>query len=168
MDIAGSILKKGSIKTKDPLKPQFSVLPAVGYAMHTGWGGAIAASLAFYTDTATVEKKVSTISTNFTYTEYRQAVLPLIANIWTKGNRYNINIDNRFIKYPSFIYNIGKGSLTSSGYRVDYKGLKLHQTVFAALKKDVYLGLGYYYDGIWDLKEIDPPAGVITSFQSYG
>jgi hypothetical protein len=168
MDIIGGVLNKGTSKAKNPLKPQFSALPAAGYAMHTGWGGIIAANLAFYTDTLEADKKVSTISTNFTYTQYRQAILPLIANIWTKGNRFNINIDNRFIKYPSFIYNIGKGSLNSSGYRVDYKGLKLHQTVFASLRKDLYLGLGYYYDGIWDVNEMDAPAGVVTSFQSYG
>jgi len=168
MDIAGSILKKGEPRSKNPLKPQFSALPAAGYAMHTGWGAIIAANIAFYTDTLAAEKKVSTVSTNFTYTEYKQAILPLIANIWTKGNKFNINIDNRFIKYPSFIYNTGKGSLTSSGYRVDYKGLKMHQTVFVSLKKDVYVGLGYYYDGIWGVDEIDPPAGVVTSFQSYG
>jgi hypothetical protein len=168
MDIVGGVLNKKASKAKNPLKPQFSALPAAGYAMHTGWGGIIAANLAFYTDTLEADKKVSTLSTNFTYTQYRQAILPLIANIWTKGNRFNINIDNRFIKYPSFIYNTGKGSLSSSGYRVDYKGLKLHQTIFASLQKDVYLGLGYYYDGIWGVKEIDPPAGVVTSFQSYG
>ncbi len=167
-DIIEDVLQKGTSKVKNPSRPQFSVLPAAGYAMHTGWAGAVAANLAFYTDTLTPEKKVSNISTNFTYTEYSQAVLPLIANIWSKGNRFNISIDNRFIKYPSFIYNTGKGSMTNSGYKVDYKGLKLHQTLFASLKKDLYLGLGYYYDGIWDLREMDPPAGVVTSFQTYG
>lgn len=168
IEVFGRIFSKGEKKVPDPWKPQFSVLPAAGYAMNTGWAGIVAANIAFYIDTSISEKKISAISTNFDYTEYRQAILPFYANIWTKGNKYNIQIDDRYIKYPSLIYNIGKGSPSSSGYNIDYKGLKLHQTLLRAVAKDAYLGVGYYYDRIWDVHEMDPPAGIITSFQAYG
>jgi hypothetical protein len=40
--------------------------------------------------------------------------------------------------------------------------------VQARVVKNLYAGLGYYYDQFWNIHEITPPAGVVTSFERYG
>ena len=95
-------------------------------------------------------------------------MVPLYANIWTKGNKFNIVIDHRYIKYPSKVFGMEDKLDIPEGYFVDYNGLKLHQTVMRSIIKNTYLGVGYYFDALWNIREMDPPIGVKTAFQEYG
>lgn len=161
-------------ETKDSLAEnskkalQFSALPAVGYAMHTGWAAAVSANGAFYTDTANNGvQKISSITTNVTYSQFKQLMMPFQGNIWTKGNRFNVLIDYRYIKYPSRIFGIGDGTKSTDGYLVDFHGLKLHQALLKSIAPNVYAGLGFFHDRFWDIAEVDPPAGITTPYQQY-
>jgi outer membrane protein assembly factor BamA len=46
--------------------------------------------------------------------------------------------------------------------------LRFYQTMFKTLNKDLFAGIGYYYDYFWDTREVDIPPGTITDFQKYG
>ncbi len=82
------------------------MVPAVGYTLSTGVVGLLSANAAFYlSDTATTN--ISSISTSFNYTQYNQITIPVIANIWTKDNGYNIIVDWRYFKYPQDTYGLG-------------------------------------------------------------
>jgi hypothetical protein len=169
MEIAKKILLPHSHAQSDPEKMQFSALPAAGYAMHTGWGALVTANLAFYANKEkSADRKISSLSTGLTYTQFKQIMVPLQGNIWTTGNKYNFIIDWRYIKYPSKVYGLGSGAPSIGEYMVDYKGLKLHQTVLRSIAKNWYAGAGFYYDKQWNIKELDPPVGVVTDFQKYG
>lgn len=82
-------------------------------------------------------------------------MIPFQINVWTKGNRYNIITDFRFIKYPSVIYGLGGDSDPNQGLTIDFSGIKVHQTVMRALGGDFYVGLGYYFDKIWQIRATD-------------
>ena len=169
LEIIGEYIHPKKASAKDPEKAQFSAVPAAGYAMHTGWAGLVTANLAFYTSkNYSTDKKVSSIATNITYSQYKQLMLPVQANIWTNKNKFNILLDWRYIKYPSKVFDLGSDSKESSGYLVDYHGIKLHQTVLKSFAPNFYAGLGFYYDRLWNINEVDPPANSVTSFQSYG
>ncbi len=84
----------------------FSVVPAAGYTLQTGWAGAISTNMAYYSDTLPAGK-LSSVSTSFTYSQYNQTIIPFQANIWSKGNDYNFITELRFISYPSSIYGLG-------------------------------------------------------------
>lgn len=145
---------------KDTRK-HFSIVPAIGYTLQTGFAGIVTANMAWYSDTAGATK-ISSVNTNGTYSQYRQIIVPFQVNIWTKRNRYNIISDFRYIKYPSVIYGMGSAIDPNKGITIDYSGVKLHQTVMKALSGNFYLGLGYYFDKFWNIKTTDSLSDVLN------
>jgi outer membrane protein assembly factor BamA len=168
-DVVNGILKKKSRKNTDPDAPHISILPAAGYSLQTGWAAILSSNIAFHTNkNPTKEEKTSSILASVTYSQYKQIILPLQANIWTKNNAYNIITDCRYLKYPSTTYGLGPLSKIANGYNIDYNYIKLHQTVLKSIHQDLYAGLGFYYDHFWNVKEVNPPLGTVTSFEKYG
>lgn len=148
-------------------KAFITVFPIAGYSLQTGLAIALSSGIAFSADTA-ASQKVSNVLTNITYTQYHQILFPLAVNFWTKKNKYNIIIDYRFLKYPSTNYGLGANTTESDAYTIDYKYIKLHQTILKKIFPDFYAGIGFYYDHFWNITEVDPPPGVKTSFERYG
>jgi hypothetical protein len=146
-------LPPDSAEIKDTHK-HFSVVPAIGYTLQTGFAGIISGNMAWYNDMA-ANTKISSVSTNVTYSQYRQIIIPFQINIWTKGNRYNIITDCRFINYPSSIYGLGEQIDPNQGYAIDFSGIKLHQTIMKALSGNFYIGAGYYFDKFWNIQAVD-------------
>ena len=137
----------------------FSIVPALGYTLQTGFAGIISANLAYY-NSSQPSQKISSLNTSFTYSQYNQSIVPFTANIWTKGNKLNFITDCRFIDYPSDVYGLGGKRISvdsnaNVGYTIDFQGLKIHQTVMFSIAKNMYVGIGYYYDQFWDIKAID-------------
>jgi hypothetical protein len=143
----------GSMEIKDTRK-HLSIVPAMGYTLQTGFAGILSANMAYYTDTGK-DTKISSISTSVTYSQYRQTIIPLQVNIWTKGNRFNLITDIRFISYPSDIFGLGGRTDPNKGVTINFSGLKLHQTIMKALSGNVYMGVGYYFDKFWDIRAVD-------------
>jgi hypothetical protein len=146
-------LSSDTVIKKDTRK-HFSFVPAVGYTLQTGFAGIISGNMAWNTDTA-IDNKVSSVNTNVTYSQYRQTIIPFQASIWTKGNRYNIITDLRYINYPSAIYGLGGRTDPNKGHTIDFSGIKIHQTVMKDLSSNFYAGLGFYYDKFWNVEAID-------------
>lgn len=144
-----------------------SFFPMAGYTLQTGFAVILSEGLAFYMDT-TGRQKISSILTSITFTQYRQLLFPLTVNLWTAHNKFNIVLDDRFLKYPSTTYGIGARTAESDAYTLNYNYIKLHQTIQAKIYNNLYAGLGVYYDHLWNITEVDPPAGTRTSFQKYG
>lgn len=168
MDLFSSKADKKSNETVKDKKLNLSVMPAAGYAMHTGWAGILTANLALHSSDTIHQRKLSTIATNITYTAFKQVMLPIQANIWSKNDKFNYQIDYRFIKYPSKVFGLEDDAGVTNGYFVKYSGLKFHQTVMTSISKNLYAGLGFYFDRLWNIHEVDPPANVKTAFQQYG
>lgn len=158
-DVVGKIFRTTRKSTidddaaKDTHK-HFSFVPALGYTLQTGFAGIASANLAYFNDIQK-DTKLSSISTSVTYSQYDQIIIPLQANIWTKGNKYNFITDIRFISYPSSIYGLGGRTDPNKGVTIDFVGLKVHQTVMKALSNNVYVGIGYYFDRFWNIKALD-------------
>jgi hypothetical protein len=148
-------------------KPHISVLPAVGYTLSTGFAGVISSNIAFYTSDTSIQK-ISSISTSIAYTQHNQVIFPLAMNIWSRNNKYNVVTEWRFMRYPSTIYDVGGSKLLKDGYTINYSYLKLHQTAYKTISTNLYAGLGYYLDYIWNIQEEDLPIGFQTGFQKYG
>ncbi|HVZ26829.1 MAG TPA: BamA/TamA family outer membrane protein [Sediminibacterium sp.] len=150
-----------------PQKLLFSFFPGAGYSLQTGFAVTAGASLAFFTDTAPA-RKISNILTSATYSQYNQFIFPLAANIFTRGNQYNLLVDYRFLDYPSTTFGLGPYTTPEDGYGISYNSIRLHQTLLRNLSGDWYAGMGIYYDHCWNIKELDPPEGVKTSLEKYG
>ncbi len=170
IDLFSNIWHRGSGKRKDTgeiksSRLRVSAVPAAGYTLQTGFAALVSANAAFYTRP---DANVSTLLTSLTYTERNQIILPLQTSIWTKANKYNIVIDWRYLKYPSFTYGLGGYTSLSNGYTIDYSALRIHQTLLRELAEDMYAGIGYKLDYFYGIVELNPPVGVATDFQTYG
>jgi hypothetical protein len=132
----------------------YSMVPAVGYTLQTGFAGIVSGNLAYNNDTG-ANAKLSSITTSITYSQYNQTIVPLQADIWTKGNKINIVSDNRYIAYPSDVYGLGGRTDPNKGVTINFLGLKLHETVLKSVAKNLYLGLGLYFDKFWNIKAVD-------------
>ena len=170
IDISKEYLSKNSVKRQesDEIKPgklRISGVPAAGYTLQTGFAGVVTANAAFYTNS---NANTSSLLTSFTYTVRNQIILPVQTNIWTKDNRYNIVIDWRYLKFPSYTFGLGQYSELADGYLIDYSTIHLHQSILKKIIPDMYAGIGYNYDYYWDISETNPPVNKVTDFQSYG
>lgn len=171
-DVIASFKKNRDLKERilaTTKKFQLAVVPAVGYTQQTGFAALLSANIGFYNNVVMGNKdKISSISTSFTYSQYNQIILPLQADIWTKNNKYNIIVDWRYLEYPSETFGLGGKSKINDGYTIDFNYIKFHQTALKKLTNNFYLGLGYYYDHFWNIKQINPPTSRPTEFQKYG
>ncbi len=159
--------RKEKIDTTVTKKKYYTtLLPAAGYSLQTKLAATIGISIAFKTESSS-KKGLSNISSSLTYTQYNQFLFPIAANIWAKKDKYNVIIDYRFLKYPSTNYGIGSKTTDNDAYTLNYNYVKLHQTILRKIYKELYAGIGIYYDYFWNITEVDPPSGVKTSFQRY-
>ncbi|WP_431210607.1 hypothetical protein ACQ86N_32170 [Puia sp. P3] len=161
VDVGRSWLKGHRTKRIDTVaqkegKLHISALPIAGYTLQTGFAGVLSSNFAFYTSEHS-QANMSSVLTSITYSQYEQIILPVQADIWTRGNKYNIVTDWRFLKYPSQTYGLGGNTSVDSGYNINYGYLRLHQAILRSVTRDLYLGLGYDFDYFWNIKEVDPP-----------
>ncbi len=146
---------------------QFSLVPAVGYTLQTGFAVLLAANTVFYTEKNS-KSKLSAVTASVTYSQYNQVILPLAADIWTRGEKYNVLSDFRYMSYPSKTFGLGDTTKNSDGYGINFNYVKLHQSVLRKISSNIYGGLGYYLDLLWNVEETNPPPGTITDFKKYG
>ena len=170
VDIAKRVLGRdpGSRNTEGDSrssKLRISGVPAAGYTLQTGFAGVVSANGSFYTDTTS---NISNVVSSFTYTVRNQIIFPLQTNIWTKGNKYNIVLDWRYLFFPSYTYGLGQYTSLADGYLINYSTIHLHQTILREIRQAMYAGVGYNFDYFWGIRELDPPAGKVTDLQAYG
>lgn len=132
-----------------------SFIPAIGYTLQTGFAGVVSANLGFVNDN-NASTKISSINTSITYSQYHQLIVPIFADIWTKGNNWNYISDLRYIDYPSDVYGLGGKTDPNKGVTINFAGLKLHQTALRSLGNNVFIGAGFYFDKFWNIKALDP------------
>ncbi|WP_342086898.1 BamA/TamA family outer membrane protein [Dyadobacter sp. OTU695] len=148
-------------------KPIFSLVPAGGYTLSSGLTGSLNANIAFYTSSPKTTN-ISSITTNFIYTEYKQMTIPVQANIWTRNNDYNFVVDWRFFKYPQDTYGLGPDSKLRDATGLKYKHLRLHQTVLKRIDKSLFVGLGFAYDKRWQIMQSDKEEKLNQDVRDYG
>jgi outer membrane protein assembly factor BamA len=149
-------------------KVHFSVFPAVGYTLQTGFAGVLSANASFYTGPPAHETlKISTIVSSLAFTAKNQILFPIATNLWTRDNKYNILTDWRYLKYPSETFGLGGHTQQDKSYNLDYSYIKLHQAILKKIVHNFYAGIGYEFDYFWDIEEVNPPPGVLDNFEPY-
>jgi hypothetical protein len=174
IDIGERILNKKVERREDILvnekgRVHYSVFPAVGYTLQTGFAAVLSANAAFFTTVHNHEtENISTVVTSIAYTSKNQIIFPIASSIWTKNNKYNILSDWRYLKYPSETFGLGGDTQQDSSYNLDYSYIKLHQALLRKISRDFYLGIGYDFDYFWNIQQVNPPGGEATDFDDYG
>lgn len=166
-DVAKKLIKIKPHPEHDSVGIHTSVLPAFGYSLQTGLAGVFSTNFAFYTNPRHSTEKISSVISSVAYTQYKQIIFPIQASIWTKKDRYNVIVDWRYLNYPSTTFGLGGNSKINDGYKIDFYYIRFRQSVLRKIAKNAYAGLGYYYDYLWNIRELNPPQGK-TDFEKYG
>ncbi len=133
----------------------YSIVPALGYTLSSGWAAILAANAGFYTSDP-LHTNLSSITATFIYSQYNQVTIPLQTNIWTRDNEYDIVTDWRYYKYPQDTYGLGGHTSLEDADLIDYSHIRIHQSLLKKITNDIYAGAGYFLDYHWNITEAGP------------
>lgn len=172
IDIGRSIvLRHPSLRidsgTKKPGRLYASPMASAEYTLQTSFALDVIGNLAWFTSSAP-SQNISNIYLNGTITTKQQLLVPLQSNIWSKDNKYNLLTDWRYEVYPQNTYGLGSLTKDSNGYGIDFDYFRFYTTFLKTVAPDFYLGLGYNVDYFYNVREVNPPPGVVTDFERYG
>lgn len=123
------------------------LLPAVSYSLATRGLAQVASSTAFRRP----EANMSSVVASLAYTQNNQLVFSTISSVWTAANRYYLVGDWRLMHYPLSTYGLGMHTTVANAIPMDYKYLRLYQSVLRQVRPRLYAGLGYQLDYHWDV-----------------
>jgi hypothetical protein len=167
-DIAFRILKIKIKGEKDSLEEKagklyFAVVPGFGYTLQSGITGVITGNISFRTSLAG-HTNLSTIFTDAEYSfAYNQLFVPLIFNIWFKENKWNLQGDMRYYKFPSSTYGLGSTTTLEKNDKINYDYFKCYLYIFRPVAKDLYVGFGENIDKHWQISS----SSANTDFNAY-
>ncbi|PJJ84595.1 BamA/TamA family outer membrane protein [Mucilaginibacter auburnensis] len=90
--------------------------------------------------------------------------LPIRSNIWLKNNMFNIQGDTRYMVYPQYTWGLGAGQPDDQKFLVDYKYLRVYQSIVKRVTSYLYLGIGINLDYYFN---IDSDGGAKMSFRQF-
>ncbi len=172
VDVYRRIIKKPVKDTCESVekagKLHYAILPAAGYSSVTGFAVAAAGNAAFYTDNQN-STKLSAIDASVSYTQKNQIILPILSNIWTRKNSFNLLGDWRFYKYPEYTYGLGGHTTLQNKDPLNYSNIIIHEAVLKHIDNTAfYAGLAYNLNYHWNISEAGPTDGGISDFKKYG
>jgi outer membrane protein assembly factor BamA len=141
-----------------------SVVPAIGYAMVSGYTGVVSSNFSFYTNDD--RYKASEIAAHFSYSQNNQYWLGVNSNMYFLGSKLHTVGDWRAYKFPTNTYGLGTNTSLSDADKIDYFYIRAYQVVVWGITPDLFAGLGYhldYYTGIEEHTTLEN-----TDFQEYG
>jgi len=148
-------------------KVYISFIPAIGYTVQTTFTAVATVNLSFYLDDK-MNSNISTIYGSANFSLLHQIVIPVITNIWSKGNDFDFIGDYRYYVYPSVTYGLGGHTTLAEANPIDYKYIRFYQQVAREVYPDLLVGIGYNLDYHYDIRETSIKPGEITDFEKYG
>jgi Omp85 superfamily domain len=161
-----SIAKEDSTKKKS-LGPFYTPLIYPGYSLVSGFLVGVVNNLSFYShrdDGA----KLSSVSLLNMYTQNKQFLNQLQTNLWLYREKYNVQGDWRYYKYPNFTYGLGSKTNLDDLNNVDYTLIRIYEVVMREISKNTFLGLGYNLDYHKNISQTNDPEIGQTDLQRYG
>lgn len=99
------------------------------------------------------DTKMSIVSFTPSFTFSNQYIFPIQSFIVTKGNKYILTGDYRYMIYPQSTYGIGSNNNEEVQSLLDYQQWRVYQYAARRVKKNLYLGLGFLMDNYKNIYE---------------
>jgi hypothetical protein len=169
IDFVAKILKKDTSGNKrlKAKKLLFSVVPAFGYSLTTGFAIDLTANVAFYTGPDHKEN-LSAIDGEAIVDTKNQKIFASRSEIWFADNSYKLITDLRFEKYPISTYGLGTTATNATEDPLVYNYVRAYATFFKKITGDLYGGVGYNYDYHYNITEAGTANGTISDYDKYG
>jgi hypothetical protein len=187
-DLSDVIRDKFNLKDQAKNEKSSSVLvfPIIGSNPATGFMFGFGGQAAFKLPESTL---YSLISGSTQLTTKNQFIVMVKNNIYTRFNKLFLTGDWRFLIYSQSTYGLGTTAPESGilNYQYNFYGLetetdsltqpmnfnflRFHQSIGFKIKKGIYLGVGYQFDGYWNIVDqrlrLNPGDSLITSHFAY-
>ncbi|HEY2582291.1 MAG TPA: hypothetical protein VGI43_10800 [Mucilaginibacter sp.] len=169
IDIVKKILNKNTSDTSrlKPRKLLFSVVPAVGYSLTTGFAIDLTGNVAFYTQ-ADHRCNLSAIDAELIFDTQNQKIFASRSEVWFQNNNYKLVTDLRWEKYPINTYGLGTTTTNAKANPLVYNYVRTYATGFKKIAGAFYGGIGYNYDYHYNISEAGNADHTISDFQKYG
>ncbi len=169
IDILYRILGKTAAETQrqKSRKLNFSLVPAFGYSLSTGFAVDLTGNVAFYTSSAHTEN-LSEIDAEQIFDTKGQVIFTSRSEIWAHDNDYKFVTDLRLERYPEDTYGIGTGTSQAKQNPIDFTYLRTYFTFFKKIVPDVYGGAGYNLDYHYNISQTGNADNTVSDFTKYG
>ncbi len=169
IDVLYKILKKTAAETsrQQAHKLNFSLVPAFGYSLSTGFGVDLTGNVAFYTSNSHKEN-LSAIDAEIIFDTKGQVIFTSRSEVWADNNNYKLVSDLRLERYPEDTYGIGTETTQATDDPIDFTYLRTYLTLYKKIVPDFYGGIGYNLDYHYNISEQGNFNKTVSDFQRYG
>lgn len=169
IDILFRILKKTAqeAKRQKPSTLNFSLVPAFGYSLSTGFAVDLTGNVAFYTSSAHKEN-LSAIDAETIYDTKGQLIFTSRSEIWADQNNYKLVTDLRLERYPEDTYGLGTKTTEAKDDPIKFNYLRTYVTLYKKITTDFYGGFGYKYDYHYNITQSGNADKTTPDFTKYG
>ncbi|GAC1303269.1 MAG: BamA/TamA family outer membrane protein [Mucilaginibacter sp.] len=148
-------------------KLNFSIVPAVGYSLSSGFAVDVSGNVAFYTGDPHLDN-LSEIDAETVYDTRSQKILIVRSTIWGDANRFKLVTDLRWEKYPIDTYGLGSAAPNAAIDHFSYMYIRTYATIFKKIVPNFYAGFGYNFDDHYNISESGISNGTLSDFQRLG
>ncbi len=145
--------------------PYFSMMPVVGYSMQSGLTGALVTNTSFYTDKN--KTRFSNLLANAYYSQFHQYWFIANSNVFLEKQKLHFIGDTRFYKFPTQTYGLGTSTTLEDILHVDFLYLRLYQSVFREIRKNLFAGIGYNLDYHWKIVPEQIAGNALNDFNTF-
>ncbi len=157
-------LKSKTKKDTVGLKPEISVVPALGYSLQSRLAVLLAGNAAFRTAPGS---NVSTVISSLAYTQNKQVTLPIQSSIWSHDNNYDFVGEIRLYRYPQSTFGLGSSSNIENEAPMDYDYLRFSEIALRKVTGEFYVGGGYIIDYHADITIQPTENGTVSDYVKY-
>lgn len=154
-----------TIKRSEGKKIYFSLLPVSSAIPGGGKALITTTSAGFY-----LGSRRNTFISNVSFSPYLnfkgRYSLNFRSNIFTSYNRWNILGDTRFSLYPEYTWGTKTNDRQNEKVLVNYKYIRLYQTLLRRIKPYLLAGMGYDFDYHININTLNDTIG-LTKFTGY-
>jgi hypothetical protein len=163
------LLKKKDLEAKRQKSQRlnFSLVPAFGYSLSTGFAVDLTGNVAFFTSTKHSEN-LSAMDAEVIYDTKSQLIIVSRSEIWASENNYKLVTDLRFEHYPTDTYGLGTSTTTVTDNPIVYSYNRAYFTGYKKILTDFYGGVGYNLDYNYNIKQSGTANNTVSEFTLYG
>jgi hypothetical protein len=122
-------------------------LPTPGYAPQSRFLLQVVTNVAIRNTNA----NTSILNLLAVYTQNKQTILQYTTSYFSKNNKYYFSTDWRLMNYPQATYGLGMNTSLNNAIDMNFRYLKLYETLMRSVGKNLYVGIGYQFDYHWKI-----------------
>jgi len=157
----------------DPREAMIVAAPIIGSNPSAGFLLGVAAQMALFRGDPSTTRISSGIA-SLSFSTKKHVLLNVRFDTYSEGNRWFVKSDNRFQVTSQNIYGFGSATPASAAVSTDYDFVRVHETVYRRVAKDVYIGGGFLFDSYSNVQPDDasdpawPSSPYINYSQKHG